>query len=114
MVMKNYIEPGNVVSLLAPAGGCKSGDLVVVEAIVGVAAYDAAAGVEVELSLVGVYSLPAIGPIDQGAAVYFDTATKKVTAANSGTTLIGVALLAVGAGETSCRVRLNGTAAVAA
>ena len=68
--MKNFVQPGNVVTLIAP-GDVKSGDLVVVGSLAGVAAYDALAGAEVEVSLVGVFDLPCTGPIEAGAPVYW-------------------------------------------
>jgi predicted RecA/RadA family phage recombinase len=40
--MKNFLQSGDVLTLTAPAvTGCKSGDLIIVGAIAGVAAYDA-------------------------------------------------------------------------
>ena len=108
--MKNYVQPGNVVTMIAPAD-VKSGDLVVVGALAGVAAFDALAGAEVEVALTGVFDLPCTGPIDAGAAVYFVESPPGVAA--TGTTLVGAALVAVGSGGTTCRVRLNGVAVAA-
>ena len=48
--MKNYVQPGNVVTLIAPAN-VKSGDGVLVGSLFGVAAYDALIGAEVEVAL---------------------------------------------------------------
>ena len=107
--MRNYVQPGNVVTVTAPAN-VKSGDVVAVGSLIGVAAYDALIGAEVEVALTGVFDLPAVGPIDALAAVYWDGAAGKVTAADSGTTLIGAALAAVGEAGTTARVRLNGVA----
>jgi predicted RecA/RadA family phage recombinase len=42
--MKNFIQPGDVVTVTAPTGGVTSGQLVVISAIVGVAATTQAAG----------------------------------------------------------------------
>ena len=106
---RNYIQPGETVTLTAPAN-VKSGDVVVVGSLVGIAAYDALLGAAVEVSLVGVYDLPATGPIDAGAAVYWDGAA--VTAIGSPGMLLGAALVAVGEGGTTCRVRLNGVSII--
>ena len=76
--------------------------------------YDALQGAEVETQLTGVFELPAVGPINQGAAVYWDSVAAKVTAADSGNTLLGVAVAAVGESGTLVRVRLNGFIPVAA
>ena len=109
--MKNYIQPGNVVTLTAPAGGVHSGDGVLVGALFGVAAYDAVEGEQIEVSLAGVYALPkSVGAIGEGAKAYWDTTAKAVTATASGNKLIGACILAAGNGEATARVRLDGTA----
>lgn len=108
--MKNYVQPGNVITLTAPAGGVKSGDALLVGSLFGVAAYDAAAGEEVETSLVGVYALPkATGALAEGAKVYWDSTAKAVTGTASGNKLIGAVIRAAGSAETLARVRLDGT-----
>ena len=45
--MKNFIQPGDVVTVTTPAGGVTSGQLVIVAAIVGVAATTQLAGADV-------------------------------------------------------------------
>lgn len=108
--MKNYVQPGNVVTLTSPAGGVRSGDGILVGSLFGVAAYDAAAGEEVEVSLVGVYELPkAAGAIGEGAKAYWDGAAKAVTGTASGNKLIGAVIRAAGSADASTRVRLDGT-----
>ena len=106
--MKNFVQNGDVVTLIAPAN-VSSGDPVAVGSLFGVAAFDALQGAEVEVALVGVYDLVCVGPIDAGAPVYWDGSAKKITATEAGNTLVGTALLAVGGGGTVCRVRLGGT-----
>lgn len=109
--MKNYIQPGNVVTLTAPTGGVKSGDGILVGSLFGVAAYDAAEGAEFESSLVGVYALPkATGALAEGAKAYWDTTAKAVTGTASGNKLIGAVIRAAGSAEAIARVRLDGTA----
>jgi predicted RecA/RadA family phage recombinase len=106
--MRNFIQSGNTIPLIAPRN-VKSGEVVVVGSFAGIAAFDALANAEVEVALTGVYELPAIGPITQGEPVYFEPGSGKVTAADSPTTpLLGVAVAAVGESGTTCRVRLNG------
>jgi predicted RecA/RadA family phage recombinase len=111
--MKNYIQAGEVITLPAPSGGVKSGDGVLIGSLFGVAAYNAAEGEDVEVSLEGVYELPkAAGAIDPGAKVYWVTADKNVsTADGSGANkLIGAATAAAGGSDAKARVRLNGIA----
>jgi predicted RecA/RadA family phage recombinase len=98
------------VTLLAPAA-VKSGDVVVVGALVGIAQYDAVEGGEVETMVEGVHELPkGNAAITAGAKAYWDAANKVCTATATGNTLLGAAILSAGADATTCRVRLNGIA----
>jgi predicted RecA/RadA family phage recombinase len=106
--MKNYVQPGDVVTLAAPAN-VLSGAGVLVGTLFGVCAYDAASGAEVEVALTGVYTLPkATGVIAQGAKVYWDNVAKNVTTTAGGNTFIGAAVVAAGSGDATARIRLNG------
>jgi len=106
--MKNFVQPGNVVTFIGPAGGALSGDLTIVGAIFGISAYNVDEGAEGELALGGVYTLPkATGAITAFAKVYWDATAKKVTATATSNTLIGVAMLAELSASTEVTVRLN-------
>ncbi|MBK5911461.1 hypothetical protein CCR85_08150 [Rhodothalassium salexigens] len=110
--MKNYIQPGATLTLTAPYA-VTSGDGLLVGAIFGVAAGDAASGATVEAALTGVFDLTKIGSQawTAGAKVYWDDTNKRCTTVATDNTLIGVAVDAVagGAGATIGRVRLNGS-----
>ncbi len=112
--MKNYVSSGATLTITAGAN-IASGAGVLAGAIFGVAAGDIANGAVGTINLTGVYDLPKVGSQawTVGAKVYWDAANARCTTVASGNTLIGVAALAVGsgAGETTGRVRLNGTAA---
>lgn len=54
--MKNFVQPGQNLTMLAPAA-VSSGDVVVVGSIVGVALTDAASGAAVEVACDGVFKL---------------------------------------------------------
>jgi predicted RecA/RadA family phage recombinase len=108
--MKNYVQPGNTVTLIAPTGGVKSGEPILVGSIFGIAACDAAQTTEVEASLVGVFDLNAVGPINAGAPAYWDVTAKKITATAATNKLVGATLGAIGGGGVTARVRLNGIA----
>lgn len=112
--MKNYVSSGATLTITATAA-ISSGDGVLAGSIFGVAAGDIANGADGIINLSGVYDLPKVGSQawTVGAKVYWDAANARCTTAATGNTLIGVAVLAVGsgAGETTGRVRLNGTAA---
>lgn len=109
--MKTYIQPGHAITLIAPYA-VESGHGLLVGAIFGVASHDAASGAEIETQLTGVLDLAktASQAWTAGAKVYWDNTAKRLTNVASGNTLVGVAVLAVGAGaeETIGRVRLNG------
>ena len=108
--MKNYVQPGNTITLIAPYA-VASGDGLLVGAIFGVAAGAAALGEPVEAALVGVFDITKIGSQawTVGARVYWDDTNKRTTNVATSNTLIGVATEAVagGAGDTIGRVRLN-------
>lgn len=113
---KNFVQNGTTLTLTAPAvTGCKSGDLIIVGAIAGVAAFDAAAGDPVEVTVAGVFELPkASGQINEGAAVWWNTTTGDVANASSaGLFPIGVAVKGAGTNDATVRVRLNGVAVAA-
>ncbi len=108
--MKNYIQPGAVLSLLAPyavaAGvGCKVGS------IIGVTSAAAASGAAVEVAVVGVFDVAKVSAQawTAGLPIYFDDAAKLFTSVSAGNTLAGVAV-AVAANPTATGlVRLNGS-----
>ena len=109
VTMKNYVQPGNTITLTAPTGGVASGAGVLVGTLFGVCAYDAAAGAEVEVEVVGVFELAkASGAITEGAKVYWDATAKNVTTTASGNTLVGAAVRAAATGDAKARIRLNG------
>jgi predicted RecA/RadA family phage recombinase len=105
--MKNFVQPGSTITVIAPAGGVTSGNVVIVGAIVGVAATTQPAGAEVEVSVEGVFDI-AKTPADtlaQGAVAKVTPASGLVGAA--GTAAIGWVIAAAGAGSTTARVKLT-------
>ena len=109
--MKNFVKPGNTITLTAPYA-VASGDGLLVGAIFGVAAGSAASGDPVEAALIGVFDITKVGSQawTVGAKVYWDDTNKRCTTVSTDNTLVGVAIAAVasGAGDTIGRVRLNG------
>lgn len=108
--MRNFIQPGNTVTVVAPSGGVSSGDGVLIGSLFGVACGDALMGAEVELATVGVYDLEKATGVEMtaGGAAFFDASTEKITSVAAGNTLVGVALAAAGSSDEIARVRLNG------
>lgn len=112
--MKNFIQPGNTVSLIAPSGGVVSGNGYLIGALFVVALHSAAAGAAFEGVTEGCFTLAAEGAgsgqaIAQGALVYWDNTEKRCTATATNNTKIGCAITAKITTATAVDVRLNGT-----
>ena len=110
--MKNYVQPGNTITLTAPYA-VTSGDGLLVGSIFGVAAGHAEDGETVEAALVGIFDLNKVASQawSTGDKIYWDNTNKEATKTATANTLIGVATEAVagGAGDLIGRVRLNGS-----
>ena len=105
--MKNYVQLGDTLTLVAPRA-VASGAGLLVGALFGVATADAAQGANVETLTRGVVDLPkAAGAVTQGQKLYWDNAAFVVTTVAGGNTLIGVATQAAAAGDAIARVKLN-------
>jgi predicted RecA/RadA family phage recombinase len=106
--MNNYVQPGVTLTVTAPAN-VASGDLVVVGSIVGIAAFDADSGAEVEVETEGVFTIAKVTTdvVTAGAKLYWDAGAGKatVTAGNGSKPLIGYATRAAGNGVTSVECR---------
>ncbi|UVO29919.1 DUF2190 family protein [Bradyrhizobium arachidis] len=110
--MKNYIQPGKMVTATAPAGGTVSGTAYLIGSLFGVAATTQAVGEDVEIATEGVFELPKVAAQAWAAAfaaVYWDNTAKNVTNVSAGNTKIGINMKAQGAADTVARIRLNGT-----
>jgi predicted RecA/RadA family phage recombinase len=91
--MKNFVQTGDIVPVIAPAD-VKSGDLVVVGTLFGVAHADAASGAPVEIKTSGVFILPKTSAQawTQGVKVYWDATNKVLTTTVSTNLFIGNAV----------------------
>lgn len=108
--MKNFNKVSSVITLPAPYD-VASGAGLLVGLIFGVATHAALSGGDVETKLTGEVTLPAVtaNTFAVGAAVYWDNTAKNCTSTVGSNTKIGVATLAKINGDTTVRVRLNGT-----
>ena len=106
--MKNFIQPGKMISILA-AANVLSGAAVKAGVLFGVAAHDALSGEPLEIATEGVFELPkATGSAwSVGAAIYWN-GTACTVATTAGNLLIGCAVIAAASGDTAGTVRLNG------
>ncbi len=108
--MRNFIQPGNVIGVAAPAGGVASGAGVQIGALFGVASTTQAAGEAVEIAVSGVFELPKEATVDTfavGAELEWDAVAGRVAALDEGRR-IGVAVASAGASAAVVRVRLDG------
>jgi predicted RecA/RadA family phage recombinase len=110
--MKNFVQEGNTITLTASAD-VTSGQLIVVGSIVGVAAFDAASGADVEVTVKGVFDLPKVTTdvIAQGDKLYWDSGQAKLTktAGTGNKPMVGVATAASGNGGTTVNCLLMAT-----
>ena len=107
--MKNYVQPGDSITIAAPAN-VTSGQGLLVGATFGVIAATALSGQLVTLQITGVFDLPKVAAQTPavGALLYWDDTNKNVTTTSSGNTKIGVCCVVPGASDATIRVRLNG------
>jgi predicted RecA/RadA family phage recombinase len=107
--MKNFIKPGNMTTLVA-ASAVSSGQGMLVGALFGVAATNAAQGAEVEACRKGEFELAAVtaDTATQGAKAYWDDTAKKITTTATNNTLVGAFTVAKANGDTVARVLLDG------
>ncbi len=108
--MRNYLQAGATVTVTAPAN-VLSGDVVVVGALVGVAAFDASQNDQVEITTEGVFTLPkkSTDVVAAGNLMYWDAANHylTLTAGTGSKPLAGVAVAAAGNGVTTVNVKLG-------
>ena len=107
--MKNYVQPGDTLTIPAPAT-VAAGGVVIAGNVKGIAAGDAESGDSVDVVTRGVFTLPKVGAdaFTLGAPVYWDSGDGLATTTSSGNTAIGVAVAAAGASIASVNVRLSG------
>ena len=107
--MKNYIQKGGVLSVVAPYA-VTSGQGVLVGALFGIAANNAAQGAPVEIVRRDVFDISAVSAdtAAQGAKIYWDNTGRKVTTTATNNTLVGCVTEAKANGDTTARVLLDG------
>jgi len=107
--MRNKVQKGNVITVAAPYA-VTSGAGMLVGALFGIAAGDAANGAQVEIDREGVFDIAAV-TADTGAVgvkVYWDNAAKKITTTVGSNTLVGCLTQAKTGTDTTARVCLDG------
>ena len=106
--MKTFIQPGDSLTVSAPYA-VTSGQGVLVGALFGIAAFDAAISTSVEMQTAGVFDItkePALA-ITAGARVFWDNTNRRITTTATGNFQVGIATQAALAADTTVRVWLN-------
>jgi len=108
--MRNYVQPGDVITVTAPAD-VASGVLIKVGMIVGVTQYAALSGQPVEISTTGVFDLAKTSAqawATVGLPIYFIPGSGLLTTANtSGNQFVGVNVETAANPSGTGRIRLN-------
>lgn len=107
---KNYIQPGDVVTVAAPAD-VTSGTGVLVGDLFGIATHDAKSGSEVEIMTSGVWEIAKTSAqawATVGLPIYWDAGNKVVTTTAGTSKLLGVNLAVATNPSATGTVRLNG------
>ena len=108
--MKTFIQPGDIVTMTAPAAK-SSGDGVLVGSLFGVAVADAANCAALQIKTGGVATLTrdSADTFAVGDRVYWEDGSSFVTITATSNKLIGVAMEAKSAAAGNIQVRLNGS-----
>jgi predicted RecA/RadA family phage recombinase len=106
--MKNFIEDGKVLNYKVTGADVKSGDVVIIGKMVGVAVTDGVVGDTIAVAIDGVYSLPkASGALTQGASAYVVAADGTITGTATNNTFAGYVWKAAASGDTTVEVKLS-------
>lgn len=104
--MKNFVEKGETITLLAISGALTSGQIVEVGAMCGISAGDYAIGDDAVINLCGVYTVPKItGAVTVGAKLYSNAAGSATTTVSTNV-FLGYAYTAQLSGDTTVQVKL--------
>lgn len=106
--MNNKVSDGGTLDYNVGAGGVKSGEIVIVGDVAGVAMRTGKEGEIVALCIEGVYSLPkGSAAIQQGKKVYYNETDKNIVATASGNTFVGYAWSDAGVADPLVDVKLS-------
>lgn len=114
--MRNYVQTGNMITIVAPSGGVFSDQGILYGNLFGIVSKNAAAGEEVEIATHGVFDLPkaANATFTEGQRVSWDAAEGHVVLPASGMVPIGISQFSAENGRMIARIRLDGISTAAA
>jgi predicted RecA/RadA family phage recombinase len=107
--MKNFLQPGQAIDIVAPQGGLTAGQYYRIGGLAGVVASTAAEGETTVLHLTGVYTLPKkTGTAwSVGDVLYWDASNAEFTKTGGANSPAGVAAAAAASGDATGAVRLD-------
>jgi predicted RecA/RadA family phage recombinase len=107
--VRNFVQPGETLEVTAPTGGVSSGDVVVIGALVGVAAADAAEGAPVNVQTCGVFDVPKTSAQAWavGDRIYWNASTSKAENLPAAGLFMGLAVAAAANPSATGRVSLG-------
>jgi predicted RecA/RadA family phage recombinase len=114
--MKTFIQPGDIITVIAPVGGITANQGLLIGGLFGIATTSALQGDDVEIAITGVFDMPKASAtvIAQGDQVAWDDTVKETALPGVGLFPVGIATAAAGNGVTTVSVRLDGVATAAA
>ena len=106
--MRNYVSEGEAIQVAAPYA-VTSGQGVLVGALFGVAATDAANGADVVIATSGIFDITALSTdtATVGTKMYWDNGNRRLTTTASTFVCVGVTTAAKANGDTTARVKLS-------
>lgn len=109
--MKNFIQSGDSIDIVAPVGGTTSGKVTIIGSLIGVASLTALVGAPSVLQPRGVFGLDKVSAQawTVGAKIYWDSAAGLATTVSAGNTLIGIAVAVADNPSATGQVRLGPT-----
>ncbi len=114
--MKTFIQPGNIITVVAPVGGITASQGLLIGGLFGIATSSILQGEDVEIAVTGVFDMAKASAtvIAQGDQVAWDDTAKEIALPAVGLYPVGIATTAAGNGVTMVRVRLDGVTTAAA
>jgi len=109
--MKNYVQPGNTLTVPAPSGGVTAGQPVAIGSLRGIASTSAGENEDVAISRVGVFEVvKATGAAwAVGDKLYYSAANSNFTKTATDNVLFGFAAAAAASGAASGLICLGDT-----
>lgn len=109
--MKNFVQPGDTITVPAPVGGTVTGKICIIGSLIGVASVTAEAGVDVALATEGVfeYAKTSALAIAVGDKVYYEAAGNLLNKTDVGNTLVGIAVEAAANPSATVKFKLGAT-----